>query len=96
MRRCAESRWRGYERGGGLRLTLDDEFERKRSQILQRFGEGFHRFGDILSGKKKGVKGGVLGAFIGDLSLGKKLGFDRGRGDGRRRGVGLVLDSLQS
>jgi hypothetical protein len=69
MRRCARPRWRGWERGGGLGLTVDGGFERTRSQIWRTPASDFVLLEASRAREKRGHEEGGGGGFIGQVLM---------------------------
>jgi hypothetical protein len=69
VRRCARSRWRGWERGGSLGLTVDGGFERTHSQIWRTPASDFVSLAALSAREREGKWRGGRGLFKGVSEL---------------------------
>jgi hypothetical protein len=76
VRRCAKSRRRGWERGGGLGLTVDGGFERTRSQIWRTPASDFVSLAALSAREREGKGRGGRGLFIGVAGALKRAGSE--------------------
>jgi hypothetical protein len=93
---------RGHRREGKVIEEREGAMAHRQRQIspvmpadVRRSDEGFRRLEMVFARGSKGVEGGVQGAFIGGLGVGKGARVWLGRGDGRWRSrralAGLLL-----
>jgi hypothetical protein len=92
MRRVVAKR---IEMQGGLGLTGGVEFHRESLQVPQSLASNFIDLAVPHAGRRKGVRGGAAGVFIGGGFLAKGARVALREAMNGRGGVGLDLDSVR-